>query len=592
MQGLLAAFPIKQGPLYGALLLCGWALLIGFVAQAETQTHSAADTRRPQGAAIASAHPLATAAGFEILAAGGNAFDAAVAVSATLAVVEPYSSGIGGGGFWLLHRAADGFETMLDGRERAPLAATRDMYLDAQGGVQTHLSMDGALAAGIPGEPAALVHLAENYGRLPLAVSLAPAIRHARAGFEVDRIYQRLARFRADALNKSPETAGIFLADGRPPEPGHRIRQPELAVTLEVLAREGHKGFYAGPVAERLIAGVRAAGGIWTHEDLAQYRVVERTPIRGEYRGIKVTTAAPPSSGGVLLVSMLNLLAGYDLEALDEVTRIHVIVESLRRAYRDRAEYLGDPDFVSLPIARLIHPFYADGLRASIRLDRATPSASLPGAQPGEDGPHTSHFSILDTEGNRVSATLSINYPFGAALVVPGTGILLNDEMDDFSARPGAPNAYGLVGAEANAIAPGKRMLSSMTPTFLEDGDRIAILGTPGGSRIISMVLLGALDFAAGRPVRDWVSRPRFHHQYLPDVIQVEPEAFDALLQEDLAELGHTISEQTQAYGNMQAIFWDKDAGTVDAASDPRGVGVSEVRAIESSDRQGAKAAK
>lgn len=574
--------PQHRGPRYGALLLWGWLLLIAGNAAAEAPRQVVA----PPAAAIASAHPLATAAGFEILEAGGNAFDAAVAVSAALAVVEPYSSGIGGGGFWLLHRAADGFETMLDGRERAPLAATRSMYLDAQGEVIPGLSMDGALAAGIPGEPAALAHLATHYGRLPLAVSLAPAIRYARAGFEVDELYRRLAAFRAEALNKSADAARIFLLDGAVPPVGHRIRQPELAATLEAMARDGHDGFYAGEVAERLVDGVRAAGGIWTREDLAAYRVVEREPIRGAYRGIRVTTAAPPSSGGVVLVSALNILAGYDLAALDEATRIHVVVEALRRAYRDRAEYLGDPDFVSMPLARLTHPFYAEGLRASIRLDRATPSADLPGTQPSMDGPHTTHFSILDAEGNRVSATLSINYPFGAALVVPGTGVLLNDEMDDFSAKPGVPNAYGLVGAEANAIAPGKRMLSSMTPTFLETNDRVAILGTPGGSRIISMVLLGALEFAERKPPSAWVARPRFHHQYLPDVIQFEPDAIDALLQEDLAALGHALSEQSQSYGNMQAVQWHKRDGRVEAASDPRGVGAAEVRTLVAPRRQ------
>ncbi len=546
----------------------------------------------PPAAAIASAHPLATAAGFEILDAGGNAFDAAVAVSAALAVVEPYSSGLGGGGFWLLHRAADGFETMLDGRERAPQAATRGMYLDAQGEVIADLSMDGALAAGIPGEPAALAHLAERYGRLPLRVSLAPAIRYAREGFAVDALYRELAEFRLEALNNSPESAQLFLHHGAVPPLGHVIKQAELAQTLEALARDGHAGFYAGAVAKRLVDGVRAAGGIWTLDDLKAYRVVERAPLRGEYRGIKITTAAPPSSGGVVLLTALNILAGYDLDALDETTRIHVIVEALRRAYRDRAEYLGDPDFVDMPITRLISPYYADGLRASIRLDRATPSADLPGTQPSVDGPHTTHFSIIDAQGNRVAATLSINYPFGAALVVPGTGVLLNDEMDDFSAKPGVPNAYGLVGAEANAIAPGKRMLSSMTPTFLESEDRVAILGTPGGSRIISMVLLGALEFAAGKPPQDWVTRPRFHHQYLPDKIQFEADAIDAITQEELRALGHTLSELEDSYGNMQAVQWNKRSGKLDAASDPRGVGDAEVRELVLSNRPNAKTAK
>ncbi|MBI5462961.1 MAG: gamma-glutamyltransferase [Gammaproteobacteria bacterium] len=568
-----------EGPRRGALLLWAhlfWGLLCVGVTSADTD----AQPPTPTGAAIASAHPLATAAGFEILNAGGNAFDAAVAVSAALAVVEPYSSGLGGGGFWLLHRASDGFETMLDGRERAPRAATRTMFLDAQGEVIPDLSMDGALAAGIPGEPAALAHLAEKYGRLPLRVGLAPAIRYARAGFAVDAVYRRLAEFRVDALNASPEAARIFLRQGVVPPEGYRIKQAELARTLEALADNGHAGFYAGAIAKRLVDGVHAAGGLWTLDDLKDYRVVERAPLRGEYRGIKITTAAPPSSGGVVLLTALNILGGYDLNALDTATRIHVTVEALRRAYRDRADYLGDPDFVAMPITRLIHPYYADGLRASIRLDRATPSANLPAAQPDVDGPHTTHFSIIDTEGNRVAATLSINYPFGAALVVPGTGVLLNDEMDDFSAKPGVPNAYGLVGAEANAIAPGKRMLSSMTPTFLESADRVAILGTPGGSRIISMVLLGTLDFAAGKPPREWVTRPRFHHQYLPDVIQFEPAAIDARTQDELRALGHTLGEQEQRYGNMQAVQWNKRSGQVDAASDPRGVGSAEARRL------------
>jgi gamma-glutamyltranspeptidase/glutathione hydrolase len=465
------------------------------------------------------------------------------------------------------------------------------MYLDAQGEVIADLPMDGALAAGIPGEPAALAHLAERYGRLPLRVSLAPAIRYAREGFAVDALYQELAGFRAKALNKSAHTARLFLHEGEAPPLGHIIKQTELAQTLETLARDGHAGFYAGTVAKRLVDGVRAAGGIWTPDDLKAYRVIERAPLRGQYRGIKITTAAPPSSGGVVLLEALNILAGYDLDALDEVTRIHVIVEALRRAYRDRAEYLGDPDFIDMPVTRLIHPFYAEGLRASIRLDRATPSADLPATRPSVDGPHTTHFSIIDAQGNRVAATLSINYPFGAALVVPGTGVLLNDEMDDFSAKPGVPNAYGLVGAEANAIAPGKRMLSSMTPTFLETEDRVGILGTPGGSRIISMVLLGALEFATGKPPSEWVARPRFHHQYLPDKIQFESDAIDAITQEDLRARGHALSELDETFGNMQAVQWNKRSGKLDAASDPRGVGDAKVREPLLSNRPNAKAA-
>ncbi len=537
---------------------------------------------KPDAMAVASAHPLATEAGLAILAQGGNAFDAAVAVTAALAVVEPYSSGLGGGGFWLLHRASDGHEVMLDGRETAPAAAHRDMYLDRQGNVIPGASMDGPLSAGIPGVPAALAHLAEHYGRLSLAETLAPAIRYARQGFEVDAHYQRLARFRKDVLRRWPEGAALFLKDGEVPPVGHRIRQPELAATLQALAERGRAGFYQGEVARRLVEGVRRAGGIWSLEDLQNYRVVEREPIRGSYRGLRITSAAPPSSGGIALVEMLNILEAYPLERFDSVTRRHVIVEAMRRAYRDRAQYLGDPDFVEVPVARLTHPLYAAGLRAAIRLDRATPSAALPGIESGPEGFHTTHFSILDGEGNRVAATVTINYPFGSGFVAPGTGVLLNDEMDDFSAKPGSPNAYGLVGAEANAIAPGKRPLSSMSPTFVESADRVAILGTPGGSRIITMVLLGILDFARGRGPDSWVSLGRFHHQYLPDVIQHEKGALSDDDMAGLRALGHTLKETSWRYGNMQAILWHKGSGKVEAAADPRGVG--EARVVPVSD--------
>ncbi len=532
---------------------------------------------RPPQQAVATAHPLASAAGMEILAAGGNAFDAAVAVSAALAVVEPYSSGIGGGGFWLLHRARDGRQVMLDGRERAPLAAHRDLYLDESGEVVPGLSMDGALAAAIPGEPAALAHLAEHYGRVPLATSLAPAIRLAETGFEVDDHYRKMARFRLAVLQASADAADTFLHHGHVPASGHVVRQPELAATLRALAARGRAGFYQGEVADRLVAGVAQAGGIWTLQDLEQYRVIERDPLVFEYAGMRIVSAPPPSSGGVALATMLNTLAGFDLQGEDDATRVHLIVEAMRRAYRDRAEYLGDPDHVEVPVQRLAHPWYAAGLRAGIRRDRATPSAVLPGGVGRVGAAHTTHFSILDRAGNRVAATLSINYPFGSGFVVPGTGVLLNDEMDDFSAKPGVPNAYGLVGAEANAIAPGKRPLSSMTPTFVETERGVALLGTPGGSRIITMVLLGILDLSAGRPPSSWVSVPRFHHQYLPDVIQYEPGAFSASVQETLQSMGHQLMPLEDRYGNMQAVFWAYGENRVEAASDPRGIGTARV---------------
>ena len=537
----------------------------------------AADAGRPPVAAVASAHPLATQAGMEILADGGNAFDAAVAVSAALAVVEPYSSGLGGGGFWLLHRTRDSFEVMVDGREKAPLAATRDMYLDADGEVVPGLSVDGALAAGIPGEPAALDHIARHYGRLPLTRSLQPAIRLAREGFVVDAHYRELAQFRLAVLQYDSEAAGIFLQHDEVPDEGYRVVQPDLAETLSAIARFGQAGFYRGVVARKLVAGVRAEGGIWTLEDLAQYRVVERAPVQVEFEGLRITSASPPSSGGVALAAILNMLASVESGEFNTATRTHVVIESMRRAYRDRSEFLGDPDFVDVPVERLISTAHAERLAQSIQLDRATPSSSLPGRDSATGGRDTTHFSILDSAGNRVAATLSINYPFGACVVPPGTGVLLNDEMDDFSAKPGVPNVYGLVGAEANAVEPGKRPLSSMSPTFVESGQGVAILGTPGGSRIITMVLLGILDQAAGNKPDSWVSLPRFHHQYLPDVVQYEAAAFDDDMIKSLTARGHTLKRLNSEYGNMQAIYWDQKTGQVYAASDPRGVGDARV---------------
>jgi len=554
------------------LLLTAWACQAG--------------TARPSRAAVATAHPAATQAGIDILSAGGNAFDAAVAVSAALAVVEPHGSGLGGGGFWLLHRASDGHEVMIDGRERAPLSAHRDLFLDSEGRFVPSLALDGPLAAGIPGVAAALVHLSGRYGRLPLAQALVPAIGLARDGFDVDRQYASLAQLRAAALRSSSAARAQFLVDGEPPPESYRLRQPDLARTLETLAREGRQGFYAGAIAQRLVDGVRAAGGIWTLEDLARYEVVEREPIVGHYQGWRVVSAAPPSSGGVLLVSMLNMLSALGPPTLEGLRRTHALVEIMRRAYRDRALYLGDPDQVEIPLARLTHPFYAAGLIRDFDPNRASPSLlddlrcppPADGSSVGKpEGQETTHFSILDGEGNRVAATLSVNYPFGSGFVPPGTGVLLNDEMDDFSAQPGVPNVYGLVGGEANAIAPGKRMLSSMSPTFLESDRGLAILGTPGGSRIITMVLQGILAAVEGVPVSDWVARPRIHHQFLPDRIQLEPGALSPQDQAGLAAMGHTLAPLDRPFGNMQAIHWDTLTNTVQAASDPRGIGSAQL---------------
>lgn len=524
-------------------------------------------------AAVATAHPLATEAAREMLDAGGNAFDAAVAASAALAVVEPFGSGLGGGGFWLLHEADRGRSVMVDGRESAPGAASADMYLDDDGEPIEGASLNGPLAAGIPGEPAALVHIAERYGRLPLARSLAPAIRHAWGGFRVGEAYVSRAEFRAEVLREHPAAAAIYLDDGVVPEPGWVLRQPALARTLATLAEEGHAGFYDGPVAAELVRSVRGAGGLWTREDLADYRVIEREPVVTGYRELDITAAALPSAGGIGLATMLGILEGYELPRLDAAERIHLQVEAMRRAYRDRAALLGDPEFADVPVAALTDPAYAERLRAGIDRERATPSSELGDSPLAGGGRDTTHLSVVDAEGNRVAATLSVNYPFGSGFVAGGTGVLLNDEMDDFAKRPGSPNAYGLVGGEANRIEPGKRPLSSMTPTFARAADgSVAVLGTPGGSRIITMVLLGVLAFEAGEAPADWVSAPRYHHQYLPDAIQHEPDALRGPVAERLRARGHELEALDRTFGNMQAIRIAPD-GTTQAASDPRGEG-------------------
>lgn len=529
--------------------------------------------------AIASTHPLATYAGFEILQQDGNAFDAAVAVSATLSVVEPAGSGLGGGGFWLIHRASDGFEIMIDGREKAPLAAHRDMYLDKEGEVIKGLSKNGALSAGIPGMPAALVHLAKKYGHLSLAQSLQPAIRYAQEGFVIGERHRELLKFRLVQLQKSRQASRVFLEDNKVPKEKSILRQTDLANTLKRLARFGKKGFYAGAVADNMVNSVRKAGGIWTHEDLKNYQVIEREPIRGEYQGIKITSAALPSSGGIVLIEALNILSGYQLGKFDEISRIHIISEAMRRAYHDRAFYLGDSDFIDVPVSILTNQNYAAGLRASMRMDKAMSSQSLTGdIGQKTEGRNTTHFSIIDKHGNRVAATLSINFPFGSGFMSEHTGVLLNDEMDDFISKTGEMNGYGLVGGSTNAIESGKRMLSSMTPTFIEDKNRIAVLGTPGGSRIISMVLLAVLDFEKDKSPDSWVSLPRFHHQYVPDLIQYEKGGLTNNEIEGLTLLGHNLKEIRYRYGNMQAVQYNKKTKTLSAASDPRGEGVALIR--------------
>jgi gamma-glutamyltranspeptidase/glutathione hydrolase len=534
--------------------------------------------RVPSAAAIASADPQATAAGMEILEQGGNAFDAAVAVAASLGVVEPAASGLGGGGFFLLYLAGKDEYRFIDAREMAPGESSRDMYLDEAGKPVKRASMEGALSAGIPGEPAGMVYLADNFGRLPLSQSLQPAIRQAEQGFIMSRRAQLGLKFRQKTLLGDNAFSAVFYPRGKVPEEGDLIVQPDLAATLKRFADGGVDGFYKGKTAQLLVDGVRQAGGIWTLQDLANYRVAVRDPVVIDYDGMRLITAPPPSSGGLALAEMLNILAGYDLASMDRPQRSHYLVEAMRRAYRDRAVYMGDTDFIEMPTAMLTSPDYAAGQRVSIRGDRATPSDSLAGIDTdGSDGKQTTHFSIIDKEGNRVAATVTVNTWYGSGFIAPGTGIILNNEMDDFSIKPGVPNEFDLIGDEANSIAPGKRPLSSMSPTFLESERGVAVVGTPGGSRIITMVLLASLAWQDGASAADMVSLQRFHHQYLPDVVNYEPAAFSEAEVAQLEAMGHNLSMAGRPFGNMNVVTWDYADNEVEAATDPRGEGEGRV---------------
>ncbi|MDX8401616.1 MAG: gamma-glutamyltransferase, partial [Mariprofundaceae bacterium] len=510
---------------------------------------------------VVAAHPLAAHTGAAMLEAGGNAFDAAVATALALGVVEPGSSGLGGGGFFLLHIASTGRDVMVDARETAPkLAGHGEIYAK-------HSSIDGPQAAGVPGLAAGIGLIARRYGRLPLTTTAAPAIRLARNGFVVTPRLARLIRWRERRFNDAARR--LFAR-----REGEIIRQPALADTLARLARKGMDDFYHGETAGRLSADVARAGGLMRLADLAAYRAIEREPVRFAWRGFRFVSAALPSSGGMTLAHVFGQLRNDDLAALDEADRDHLLIEAMKRAYRDRNRYLGDPAFVRIPKDYLAAERLA-GLRASIRMDRATPADELRGvAEPAGAGADTTHFSIVDAEGNMVAATLSINYPFGSAWVSPSTGIVLNDEMDDFATRPGRPNAYGLVQGKANAVAPGKRMLSSMTPTFVFGPRRTFVVGTPGGSRIISMVLLAATRFMLDEgPPASWVDAPRFHHQFLPDVVQYEKGAFPPAVASELQRRGHRL-KPVRRYGNMQAILIEPGGRAV-GLSDHRGEGES-----------------
>ncbi|MGO1069367.1 gamma-glutamyltransferase [Lysobacter sp. CA199] len=529
--------------------------------------HAAA---HPPGTVIAGAHALSTQAGLEIIRKGGNAFDAAVAVSSTLSVVEPVSSGIGGGGFFLLHEAKTNRDIFVDARETSPAAATPAAFLDEKGELNRDRSVNGPWSAGIPGLPAALVHLAQKYGKLPLKTSLAPSIRIAREGFPVYPRLEKSYGSRREVMERYRGTREVYLADGNPPKVGEIFKQPDLARTLELLGEKGFDGFYRGEVADKLLASVKEEGGQWRADELSGYKVREREPLRLKYRGWDIVTAPPPSSGGVAFAEILQILEGWDLSKLDPAHRTHIIVEAMRRAYRDRTIYLGDPDFVKMPLRRLTSADYAAGLRATIHPDKATPSDLLSGQPAPLEDDETTHFSIIDREGNRVSATQTVNLLYGSGLVAPGTGVLLNNEMDDFALRPGTPNAFGVMGFAANAPEPGKRMLSSMTPSFLESKDKVIAVGAPGGSRIITQVLLAVLAYDAGLTPQQVAAQPRIHHQWMPDVISAEAGALDADTVAKLQAMGHKVNAGESTWGNLQTVMWDKRTNTLSGGTDPR----------------------
>jgi len=544
---------------------------------------------RPAHAAkamVASQHELASRAGLEMLRAGGNAVDAAVAIGFALAVVHPQAGNLGGGGFLLL-RLANGTITFLDFREKAPAAAQRDMYLDAQGNVIPKLSTVGYKAVGVPGSVAGLAYAQKKWGKLPLQRVMAPAIRLAREGFALayedtrDLMDQDLARF--------PESRRIFQRNGSHYQPGEILRQPELARTLERIAMDPDD-FYRGKLARELAETVQKGGGLITAEDLAAYEVKERQPVHGSYRGYEIISAPPPSSGGVALLEALNILEGYDLSRLGSgsAEAIHLTVEAFRRVFMDRAEFLGDPDFAKVPVAQLIDKRYAAAWRESINPDQASRSADVrrPAGifnqldrvaallQPAREGENTTHYSVVDEQGNAAAVTTTLNDSFGSRVTAEGLGFLLNDEMDDFSAKPGVPNTYGLIQGPANAVGPGKRPLSAMTPTIvLKDGKLFLVLGSPGGPRIISTVaniLMGVVDYALD--LQQAVNAPRFHHQWLPDEIRMERAGFSPDTLQLLQAKGHKLSFFGY-WSDGECIAIDPKTGERLGASDGRNNG-------------------
>lgn len=506
---------------------------------------------------VASEQGLASEVGAQILRQGGNAVDAAVAVGFALAVVLPNAGNIGGGGFMVLHDAKSGANYAIDFRETAPLKADRNMFLDKDGNVINGRSLYSHFAVGVPGTVAGMEYALQKWGSMSLAQVLAPAIQLAEKGFTVGPILANTLKTEKDNLAQWPQTKAIFFKDGEPLQEGDLLVQKDLAASLKLIAKEGSKAFYEGDIAKKIVAEMEKHQGLISLDDLKGYKVIERQPIEGEYRGYKVVTMPPPSSGGIHLVQMLNILERYPLAeyGVNSAKTIHYLAETMKLAYADRSEYLGDPDFVKIPVKGLTSKKYADHLAEGISETQVKPSAEIkPGKPQPYESDQTTHFSVMDKAGNAVAVTYTLNFNFGSGIVAEGTGILLNDEMDDFSAKPGVPNGFGLIGGDANAIAPQKRPLSSMTPTLvMKDNKPWLVTGSPGGSRIITTVLQSIVNTVDHKmnPAEAIVT-PRVHHQWLPDELRVE----EGLSPDTLSLLqgqGYSIKEKAPM-GRVQII--------------------------------------
>jgi gamma-glutamyltranspeptidase / glutathione hydrolase len=510
--------------------LAGLALFVALTqsAQADDDHIGQAQTVVAKNGMVVAQEAIAAKIGAAVLEQGGNAVDAAVAVGFALAVTYPRAGNLGGGGFMLIHLAS-GTDTAVDYRETAPAAITRGSFLDTQGNADPQKSRDSALAIGVPGTVEGLAFAEQRYGsrHFTLAELIAPALKLAREGTPVTDDIADVSGNMLERLKRWPSTAKIFLKpDGTPLTPGEPLVQSDLANVLEAIATDGPNAFYRGPIAEKIAAAVQAAGGVMTVDDLLGYSAYEREPVRGTYRGYDVVSMPPPSSGGVELIEMLNILEGYDLAHADEVQKDHLLVEAMKRAYADRALFLGDPDKVKAPVAKLISKDYAATWRATIDAEHATPASAIrAGGTVQQEGRNTTHFSVVDSAGNAVANTYTLNFSYGVGLVAEGTGIILNNELDDFAVKPEAPNAYGLIGYDANAPGPNKRPLSSMTPTILlKDGRPFLVTGSPGGSRIITAVLQVIVDVIdRGLDIARAESLPRIHNQWLPDQVFAEP---------------------------------------------------------------------